>query len=182
MKNKKNNHPLLVLSPATLLKIKFTMKTLILTAILFLTASAGSQSVLTLGSGTSMGVLTGTNLCVTIINGSGILYGGGGICGGLVGIDPVVSNELPGSFDMLQNYPNPFNPVTMIKYQLPKSAYLTIKLYDELGRESAVLYEGLQPAGYYQQTVDGSDLASGIYFCRINAEGYSKVIKMSLIK
>jgi hypothetical protein len=108
----------------------------------------------------------------------------------LVAIEAVVSSELPSSFDLIQNYPNPFNPVTVIKYQIPKAAYVSIILYDQLGREAAVLHAGDQQAGYYQATVDGTNLASGIYFCRINAadpsagsgQSYSKVIKMSLIK
>lgn len=158
------------------------MKTLILTALLLITASASSQSVLTLGTGTSMGVTSGANLCFNIINGSGILYGNGTICGGLVAIEPAITNEIPSSFNMLQNYPNPFNPVTALKYQLPRESYVTIKLYDQLGKETALLYEGNQPAGYYQLTVDGGNLASGIYYCRLSAGDYSKVIKMSLIK
>jgi hypothetical protein len=158
------------------------MKTIILITILFISASASSQSVLTLGTGTSMGVTTGANLCVTIINGSGILYGGGGICGGLVAVEPVVSNELPTSFEMFQNYPNPFNPVTVVKYQIPKAAYVSIMLYDQLGRETTVLHAGNQQAGYYQVTVDGRNLASGVYFCRITTEGFNKVIKMLMVK
>ncbi len=158
------------------------MKTIILTALLLITASACSQSVLTLGTGTSMGVLTGTNLCADILNGSGILYGSGNVCGGLVAVEPPVSNEMPLDFNLLQNYPNPFNPVTMLKYQVPQESYVTIKLYDELGREAGVLYDGNQHAGYYQFTVDGTNLASGLYYCRIEAGNFTKVIKMSLIK
>jgi hypothetical protein len=158
------------------------MKTLIIIAFLFLTVAARSQSVLTLETGSTLGVLTGANLCVDVINGPGILYGGGFICGGLVGIEPVVSNAQPTSFSMSQNYPNPFNPVTMIKYQLPKATYLTIKLYDQLGKETLAIFEGSQQAGYYQITVDGINLASGIYYCRITTENFTKVIKMSLIK
>ncbi|MEO8512978.1 MAG: T9SS type A sorting domain-containing protein [Ignavibacteria bacterium] len=158
------------------------MKTLILTAFLIMTASASSQSVLTLGAGTSMGVLTGANLCANVINGSGLLYGGGTICGGLVSVEPITSNELPTSFEMFQNYPNPFNPVTKIQYQLPKANYVSIKLFDQLGKETAILFEGEQQAGYYQVTVEGRNLASGIYYCRLNAADYQKVIKMSLIK
>jgi hypothetical protein len=157
--------------------------TLVILMLLFLTTIVNCQSVFTYSSGSSIGVLSGADLCANIIGGSGIIYGGGTICGGLVSIEPIVSNELPATFDMLQNYPNPFNPVTVIKYQLPKANYVTIKLYDQLGREAAVLYEGNQQAGYYQASVDGTNLASGIYFCRITSgEGFSKVIKMSLIK
>ncbi len=94
----------------------------------------------------------------------------------------LLSTDLPADFNLSQNFPNPFNPVSTIKYQLPKADYVTIKLYDQLGKETGILYEGNQEAGYYQLSVDGTNLASGIYFCRINAADYSKVIKMSLIK
>jgi hypothetical protein len=100
----------------------------------------------------------------------------------LVAIDPVISNEIPSTFNMSQNYPNPFNPVSTIKYQLPKESYVIIKLYNQLGSEAGVLFEGNQQAGYYHAAIDGTNLASGIYFCRIIAGDFSKVIKMSLIK
>ncbi len=159
-------------------------KTLIILIFLLLTAVTGtrSQSVLTIGSGTSVGILTGADLCANIINRSGIIYGGGTICGGLLLIEPAASNELPSSFEMFQNYPNPFNPVTVIKYQMPKASYMSIKIYDELGKVAATIYEGNQHAGYFQATVDGTDFASGIYFCKITAGNFSKTIKMSLIK
>src|SRR5438876_5376778 len=162
------------------------MKTKILFIIPFLLLPVitvtNAQSVLTLGSGTSMGILTGADLCANIINGSGILYGGGTICGGLVGIEPVTEPVLPQSFDISQNYPNPFNPATTVKYQIPKQAYVSLKLYDALGRETAVLFEGEQAAGYYRAVVDGTNLASGLYFFKITAGDFSKVIKMNLIK
>jgi len=163
-------------------KIFKKMKTIILITILCISSSVYTQSALTLGAGTSMGVTTGANLCANVINGSGILYGGGTICGGLVAVEPITSLEIPQTFDMLQNYPNPFNPVTVIKYQIPNASYLTIKMYDQLGRETATLYEGEQETGYYQATVDGTNLASGIYYCRLTSEGFTKVIKMLLIK
>jgi len=59
---------------------------------------------------------------------------------------------------------------------------VAIKLYDLLGKEVAVLYDNIQQAGYYKATIDGTNFASGIFFCRITAEGLSKTIKMSLIK
>ena len=158
------------------------MKTIILITILLLAFSANSQSVLTLETGSSMGVTTGANLCANVINGSGILYGSGNICGGLVAIDPVTSNELPGTFNMSQNYPNPFNPVTVIKYQLPEAAYVNVKLYDQLGREILQLFAGERQAGFYELTVDGTNLASGMYFCTLKAGDHSGVIKMLLVK
>jgi hypothetical protein len=91
-------------------------------------------------------------------------------------------SDIPKDLSVSQNYPNPFNPVTMINYQLPKAGNVTIKLYDQLGRESGTLFDGSRQAGSYMVTVDGANLASGIYYCRINTADNSKVIKMSLIK
>ncbi len=154
----------------------------IIILLLFVVLPAGAQSILTLQPGTSMGVTTGANLCVSVINGSGILYGGGTICGGLVAVEPAASNELPGTFNMSQNYPNPFNPVTKVNYQLPKTEYVNITLYDQLGREVLQLFAGERQAGFYELTVDGTNLASGLYFCTLKAGEHSGVIKISLIK
>jgi type IX secretion system substrate protein len=162
---------------------EYSMKHLIAVMICLTSLSAGAQSVLTLGPGTSMGVLPGADMCSNIINGLGIMYGGGTVCGGsLVGIEPLIQPVLPESFDISQNYPNPFNPATTVKYQIPKAAYVSLKLYDALGRETAVLFEGEQPAGYYRVVIDGTNLASGLYFFKIISGDFSKVIKMNLIK
>lgn len=91
-------------------------------------------------------------------------------------------SDIPKDFSVSQNYPNPFNPVSTINYQLSRAGNVTIKLYDQLGKEAGTLFEGSQQAGSYKVTVDGANLASGIYYCRINTEDNSKVIKMSLIK
>jgi len=89
---------------------------------------------------------------------------------------------IPQEFSVSQNYPNPFNPVTTINYQIPDKNYVTIKLYDQLGREAQVLYEGEHQAGYYQLSVEGRNLATGIYFCKLSAGNFTKVIKMMLVK
>ncbi len=89
---------------------------------------------------------------------------------------------IPKDFSLSQNYPNPFNPVTMIDYQIPEESYVAIKLYDQLGRETLVLFEGNRQAGYYRLTIDGSNFASGVYYCRLSAGKYSAVIKMLLVK
>ena len=158
--------------------------TLVTAFIIFITFNNAllSQSSLTLDAGTTMGVLTGTDLCANIINGSGIIYGSGTICGGLVAIEPVSQNEIPNSFAMSQNYPNPFNPVTTILYQLPVFSNARIVLYDILGQETALLFEGLQPAGYYRLQFDASHLASGIYIYKIEAGNFVKSMKMSVVK
>lgn len=179
--------------------VKTGMKTLIVSSLFLLVTMVQSQSVHKSESGTIMSVLTGADLCnnvindpgfLYVINSPGILYSGRTICGNVVALESDANNELPLNFDMSQNYPNPFNPSTLIKYQLPNASYISLKLYDQLGREVRSLYEGNQEAGYFQITIDGTNLASGLYFCRLTSgdassnsgKGFTKVIKMSLIK
>lgn len=157
------------------------MKTIAITIFLVLLIPLKAQSVLTLDAGTSLGVLTTADLCAGIINGGGILYGDGTICGGLVSTGEV-TNEMPLSFEVFSNYPNPFNPVTTVKYQIPASGYVTVKLYDQLGREALKLFEGEQNTGYYSTVINAGGLASGIYFLKISYNGVFKILKISLIK
>jgi tetratricopeptide (TPR) repeat protein len=67
---------------------------------------------------------------------------------------------------LLGNYPNPFNPITAISYQLKANSHVTLKAYDMLGREVAILVDGVKGAGYYTANFDGSKLSSGVYFIR----------------
>jgi hypothetical protein len=91
--------------------------------------------------------------------------------------------ELPEDFDMVQNYPNPFNPVTTLKFAIPESDFVTVKVFDISGREIAQLVNGTMNAGYHTVQFNGSDFASGIYFYRITTgSGFEKVMRMSLIK
>jgi hypothetical protein len=76
---------------------------------------------------------------------------------------------VPQHYRLLQNYPNPFNPLTTIRYDLPNAQFVTLKVYDILGREVATLVDNRQPAGSYSVHFDARQLASGIYFYRINA-------------
>lgn len=99
----------------------------------------------------------------------------------LTAVDPY-SNEVPSSFALFQNYPNPFNPTTNIKFNLPKSGFVTLKLYDILGNEVQSLVSGIQQAGVYNITVDGSNLASGVYFYTLRTDSYLETKKMALIK
>jgi hypothetical protein len=79
------------------------------------------------------------------------------------------SDELPLAFSLNQNYPNPFNPSTTIIYQLPTTSYVTIKIFDILGREVETLTDGLQPAGIHNLQWDGKNHASGVYCYRLQA-------------
>jgi hypothetical protein len=95
---------------------------------------------------------------------------------------PEQQPSIPERFDLKQNYPNPFNPSTVIIYQLAINSYVTLKVYDILGREAAVLVDEQKQAGNYHVTFDGSRLASGVYFCRLEAGGFAGTKKLLLVK
>ena len=94
----------------------------------------------------------------------------------------VNDNTQPFTFKLNQNYPNPFNPTTTISYTIPKSSYVTLKVYDILGNEVSTLVNGEKSAGNYQLKFDGSKLASGVYFYRITAGNKTDVKKLLLTK
>ena len=101
--------------------------------------------------------------------------------------EEVGQTELPKEFDLRQNYPNPFNPNTVIEYALPKSAHVTIEIYNLLGQKVNVLMDEDQKVGFYRVDWDGKDkgggeLASGIYFYRIQAGDFVKCKKMIMLK
>ena len=100
---------------------------------------------------------------------------------GNIGIKQI-STQIPGTFKLYQNYPNPFNPVTNIKYEVPFRMKVTLKIYDVNGKEVKVLVNGIQNAGSYSVDWNGESYASGVYFYRLEAEGFSKSYKMVLIK
>lgn len=85
-------------------------------------------------------------------------------------------------FSLSQNYPNPFNPSTVIIYQLPVSAIVTLKVYDLLGREVASLVDEYKPAGKYEVDFDGSQLPSGIYFYTLTSGNFTATKKLLLLK
>lgn len=101
-------------------------------------------------------------------------------CGSLVGI--LGNNQLPMTFALAQNYPNPFNPSTTIKYQIPKESVVKIFVYDVLGKNVATLVNEKKNAGYYELEFNASNLASGLYFYKIEAGEFTDVKKMMLIK
>ncbi len=81
-----------------------------------------------------------------------------------------------------QNYPNPFNPSTTIKYELPKSSVVRLSVYDILGREVSVLVNERNNAGSYEVKFDGSNLASGVYFCRLQAGDFTQTKRLLLLR
>jgi len=93
-----------------------------------------------------------------------------------------ISTEIPSEYKLYQNYPNPFNPTTNIKYQIADNKYITIKVYNILGKEIGTLVNEKQSPGIYEVSFNGSRLSSGIYFYRIQAGDFMQVKKMVLIK
>jgi len=91
-------------------------------------------------------------------------------------------DNLPDRYEIWQNYPNPFNSSTSIKYALPEPSYVSIKVYNILGQLVTSLVDSPLPAGYHQIIWNTGDLASGMYFCKIQAGEYSQTKKMMLLK
>jgi len=104
----------------------------------------------------------------------------------LIGIKPI-GTQIPQNFTLGQNYPNPFNPSTKIDFMLPKAAFVTIKIYDIIGKEVFTLVNQKMNAGSY--VVDwnsinnaGDYVSSGVYFYRIDAGGFTQTKKMVLLR
>ncbi len=91
------------------------------------------------------------------------------------------SNE-PVDFCIKANYPNPFNPSTTITYQLPKSGYTTLKIYNSLGQVVAELVDGYEEAGIYAILFNADNLPSGMYFATLQMNNISQTRKMILLK
>ena len=78
-----------------------------------------------------------------------------------------ISSELPNSYSLSQNYPNPFNPTTKIRFDVPKQDFVTIKIFDVLGREVATLVNEQLKPGTYEVGWNAVNYTSGIYFYSI---------------
>lgn len=91
-------------------------------------------------------------------------------------------NTLPKSFKLEQNYPNPFNPMSTIRYDIPKTSFVKISVYDILGREIKVLVDEEKNPGSYEVIFDAKELASGIYFYAIRSGEFTQIKKMILMK
>jgi hypothetical protein len=89
---------------------------------------------------------------------------------------------VPEQFALLQNYPNPFNPKTVISYQLPAISKVVLKVYDILGNEVALLVNEVKTQGVYNVEFNAKNLASGIYFYRLQVGDFSSVKKLIIMK
>jgi parallel beta-helix repeat protein len=92
------------------------------------------------------------------------------------------TTQLPHETKLLGNYPDPFNPTTDIRFQIPDARQVSLQVYDTAGRLVSTLVDGYRDAGDHQVTFDGSQLASGLYFLRMQAGDYTSVKKMTLLK
>ena len=90
--------------------------------------------------------------------------------------------SLPNEYKIAQNYPNPFNPTTTINYSIPKQSYVTIKVYDALGREVSTLVNEEKPTGKYETIFNADGLSSGIYFYQIKTSEFMQTKKMILLR
>ena len=91
-------------------------------------------------------------------------------------------NNIVSEYSLAQNYPNPFNPSTIIKYSIPQSSEVQIKIFDILGNEIETLLNEEKIPGIYQIEFDGSNIQSGIYFYRIFTGKFTETKKMILMK
>lgn len=98
----------------------------------------------------------------------------------LTGVDEM--EEVPNQFTLEQNYPNPFNPSTTIRFALPKSAYVTLKVFNLVGQEVATLVDGEKLAGEYALEWRAGGLTSGVYFYRLQASEFISSKKLILLK
>lgn len=92
------------------------------------------------------------------------------------------NNQVPSGFSLEQNYPNPFNPVTVISYGIPASMNVKLSIYDALGREVDIIVNETKPAGKHEAMWNADNFNSGVYFYKIQAEGFTDTKKLVLIK
>jgi photosystem II stability/assembly factor-like uncharacterized protein len=119
-------------------------------------------------------------------SGLGITVGNAGtilrtVTGGLTGVNHN-NHSIITKFELSQNYPNPFNPSTKINYQLPKSSFVKLIIYDVMGSKVNELVNSQQAPGSYTVEFDGVNLASGTYFYKLETDGFTETKKMNLIK
>ncbi len=93
-----------------------------------------------------------------------------------------MNDEVPGKFALYQNYPNPFNPETKIRFEVPDPGFVSVKVFNVLGEGVATLANSQFNAGSYTVTFDGKNLVNGVYFYRIQTEGFTETRKLLLMK
>ena len=104
------------------------------------------------------------------------------VCEMLTSVKESPKIERPNSFNLEQNYPNPFNPTTNIQYALTTRQFVTIKVYNVLGKEITTLVNEEKPEGQYSLNFNAGNFPSGVYFYTIRAGNFIETKKMLLLK
>ncbi|MGD0339701.1 MAG: T9SS type A sorting domain-containing protein [Bacteroidota bacterium] len=115
-------------------------------------------------------------------NGNSVLYVDNLSFDNLITSVPLSSSELPSKFNLAQNYPNPFNPSTTISFNLPSKSFVSLKVFDALGREVATIVSEELSAGSYTRQWNAAGIPSGIYFYRLQAGNYTETKKLVLLR
>ncbi|MBI5472094.1 MAG: T9SS type A sorting domain-containing protein [Ignavibacteriae bacterium] len=97
-------------------------------------------------------------------------------------IEPPVPPSIPTQFNLSQNYPNPFNSSTKIEYQIPRTSHVELRVFDILGRHVATLVNEAKTPGTYEAIFDARQMASGVYFYSLSADGFASSRKALLIR
>lgn len=126
------------------------------------------------------------NVSLLLFDNEGFLYGGTEDQSIIKSRETTVAvdDNLQSEFDyiLIQNFPNPFNPTTKIKYEIPVTGKVTIKVFDILGVEVGTLVNEVQNKGIYEINFDGSALSSGVYFYQLRVDNFVQAKKMMLMK
>jgi spore germination protein YaaH len=164
----------------------------------YITAAGGSQPALmysasqvaavqyegTFGTGTAIAKLVYAGFAVetigTAVARAALMSRVVGYFGGVSAVDGLA--DLPATWSLSQNYPNPFNPSTFVTFTVPQTDFVSLKVYDVLGREISVLVSGQKDAGMHRVTFDASHLPSGVYLCVMRAGEFAMVRKMTLVR
>ena len=104
------------------------------------------------------------------------------INGGITDIKEIALGNSRIDYKLFQNYPNPFNPSTVISYSIPKNDFVSIKIYDSIGKLVSTLINTEKPPGNYSVTFNAEALSSGVYFYKIRTAEYSETKKMLLLR
>jgi hypothetical protein len=92
------------------------------------------------------------------------------------------SAQIPAKYELRQNFPNPVNPTTTISFDIPTRSIISLKIFDILGREVSTLVFGEMQAGAYTRQWNAANMASGVYFYRLQAGTYTETKKLLLLK
>ncbi len=98
-----------------------------------------------------------------------------------IGIEPI-STEIPQKYELLQNYPNPFNPMTKLKFQMPKSGFTKLAIYDVTGKEISILVNKNLKPGIYEIDWNAENIPSGVYFYSLISNEFTQTKKMVVLK